>query len=66
MDSPIPTHFDGSEGGYRGGYDPVSKGRLGLWGRGVQLWKGRGPKCTFTTPLWGVTIHPSLSGTWHL
>lgn len=39
-------------------------GRLGLPGGGVQLWKGTGPKCTFTTLLWGVTIHPSLSGTW--
>lgn len=43
-----------------------SKGRLGLLGGGVQLQKGMGPKCTFTTPLWGVTIHLSLSGTWHL
>lgn len=39
-------------------------GRLELLGGAVQLWKGTGPKCTFTSLPWGVTIHPSLSGTW--
>lgn len=31
-DSPIPTHFDVVRGWLQSAYDPVSKGRLGLWG----------------------------------
>lgn len=39
------------------------------WGFGVVVCNcGRegGQSALFTTPLWGVTIYPSLSGTWHL